>query len=336
VKIKIALLGCGYWGKNFLRLLSRHPQVELVAACDMDAALLAELQPQYPTTPMLTDWQQVLALPDLQAVVICTSAASHYNLASAFLRRGVHVLCEKPLTLTSAEAQSLADIAAEQGKVLMTGHTFLFNPAVRHIRHLIHEKSFGKPLYAHLQRTGLGIVRRDVDVIWDVAPHDIAILLYLLDEKPSSVTAFSMSHHREDHAEVAFLMLEFPSKMLVKVHVSWLDPIKTRKVTLVGENQMIVFDDTSISEKVTIHQKNSSYQPNTGEYGDFQAAMRAGDILIPHLPSTEPLKLEVEEFLQAIEQGGSYLSDGNFSVEVIRILEAAQRSAATGNQRIPL
>lgn len=336
VKINIAVLGCGYWGKNFLRLLSRHPRANLVAACDPNESVLQEARDNYPEVMMTSDWKQVLSMPSLDAVVVCTSSSTHFGLVKAFLEKGIHVLCEKPLTLSTGEALSLGALARQQGRVMMTGHTFLFHPAVRHIHSLIRNHSFGRPLYAHMQRTGLGIVRRDVNVIWDVAPHDIAILLYLLDERPVAVTAYGMSYQRPGFTEVAFLLLEYPGGMLVKVHVSWLDPIKTRKVTLVGENQMIVFDDVSPSEKVHIYQKHTSYQPTTGEFGDFQAAMRAGDILLPHLPSSEPLKVETDAFLDAIEEGGEYISDGAFAAEVVRILEAAQSSLDKGNVRIPL
>ncbi len=336
VKTNIALLGCGYWGKNFLRLLSRHPEVELLGVCDPNPDRRAENQALYPDVPFFEDWRETLAQPGLEAVVVSTPPATHREIVTECLTKGKHVLCEKPLTTSTTESEALAQLAEQHKKVLMIGHTFLFHPAVRHIRQLIHEKAFGRPLYAHMQRTGLGIVRDDVDVVWDVAPHDIAILLYLFGEMPNAVSAFAMSPHRKNHAEVAFLVLEFPSGMLVKVHVSWLDPIKTRKFTLVGENQMIVFDDVSMSEKVTIHQKASSYQPAGGEFGEFQSAMRAGDILIPHLPNTEPLRMEVDEFLHALRGGGDYLSDGRFSTDVTRILEAAQKSAAQGNLRIPI
>jgi predicted dehydrogenase len=323
--LRTAIIGLGYWGPNYARLLNGIVRgAQLVACADRDGARLGELSGQYPGIQMFEDHRQMLAACQVDAAIIATPTSSHLELALDCMEGGLDVLIEKPLAMTSADAQQIVDRAAERGRKLMVGHTFLFNPAVRLIKRYIDERELGRILYLSFTRTGLGPIRQDVNALWDLAPHDLSMLRYWLGADPVEVTAQGQSYLKPGMDDVVFVTLRYPNSVLAAIHLSWLDPVKDRKVTIVGDRKMVVFDDVSQTEKLRIYDKGVSYQPRNGDFADFVAAVRDGDITIPTVDTREPLREQLEHFVDCIVNGKQPLADGAQGVAVVRTLEQAQ------------
>lgn len=327
--LRVAIIGVGYWGPNYLRLLSGTvPGAQVTACSDLQAERLQAVARLAPGVKMFQDHRRMLAESELDAAIIATPASAHRQIAEDCLAAGLHLLVEKPLASTSADAEAITEAAAQAGRVLMVGHTFLFNPAVRRIKRYIEDGELGRILYLSFTRTGLGPIRQDVNALWDLAPHDVSMLRYWLDADPGEIVARGQSYLRRGTEDVVFLMLRFPGDILAAIHLSWLDPVKDRKATIVGDKKMIVFDDVNPVEKLRVYDKGANYQPRDGDFGQFVAAVRDGDILIPRLEQREPLREQVEHFIHCVHSGERPLADGEQGVAVVRILEAASAQLA--------
>jgi len=322
----IGVVGCGYWGPNLIRSFARLPDARLVALCDADAGRLEAMRRSYPSAVGYTSFDQFLAHPGLDAVALATSAPTHFPLAQRSLEAGKPTFVEKPLTLASAEARRLVALAESRGLPLMVGHLLEYHPAVEYLKELAAAGGLGELRYLYSQRLNLGQVRREENALWSLAPHDIAVANFLLGAAPVSVAAVGQAYLTEGVADVAFLTLFYPERRLAHVHVSWLDPHKTRKLTLVGSRKMAVFDDMEAAEKVRLYDKGVDRPPEGTADAEIALKLRFGDILIPRMETEEPLARECRHFIQCARTGQQPRSDGRDGLRVVAALEAAQRS----------
>ncbi|MGB8644166.1 MAG: Gfo/Idh/MocA family oxidoreductase [Anaerolineae bacterium] len=323
-RIRIGLIGYGYWGPNLARNFHQLPDAWFVACADTDGARLDEAGRLYPLQQATTDYRELVDNPTLDAVVVSTPARSHFEIARAALTHSKHVLVEKPLAMSSAEVRELAACARDNDRVLMVGHTFEFNPAVWKIKELLANRTLGDLYYIYCNRVNLGRVQRDINALWSIAPHDVSILLYLLDTLPLTVSARGATYVNEGIEDVVFVLLTFPNNVLAHIHASWLDPSKTRQMTLVGSEKMVVYDDVDPEAKLKIYDKGV-YKRGTA-FGEFQLKVHAGDIHIPRIDMTEPLKNECAHFVECIRDHKRPLTDAEDGLRVVRVLEAAQQS----------
>lgn len=325
----VAIIGCGYWGVNYARVFQELPNVQLAAICDQRPARLAELAGRFPKVRLTTTIDEVLQMPDLDGVVICTGATTHYTVARACIERGKHLLIEKPLTTTSADAQALIQLAAAHGVTMMVGHTFLYNPGIQKVRQFVAASDMGPVYYLYAQRTNLGPIREDVNAVWDLAPHDVAIFNYLLHDTPQWVSAVGTSVLKNGRADVGFIALGYANNILGHIHVSWADPNKVRELVVVGANKRIVFDDLNAQERVKIFEKGvAMVEPTAPNFGEFRFLLRDGDILSPRVDVGEPLKNQCLHFLDCIAQSKSPLTDGEAGLRVVQVMEAIDQSLA--------
>lgn len=339
--LRIALIGLGYWGPNYARVVTELPNAELSVVCDASPDALEFIRPRIGDARTTTDSDAVFSADDVDAVIVATPTSTHHALALRALEAGKDVLCEKPLAATVVECDELVAAADTHSRVLFTGHTFLFNPAVRRMRELIEEGALGRLLYAHAARTGLGPIRQDVNALWDLAPHDLSILFYLFGREPVSVSATGQSFLREGVEDVVFAQLRFEDEGLAGIHVSWLDPYKVRRVTAVGDRQMIVFDDVAVDEKLRVFDKGASYDAVSEsargtEFGEYRAVIRDGDIVIPKVAAREPLKEQVSEFVRLCDTRERPLTDGRNGRRVVAVLEAATASLRQGGAPVEI
>src|SRR6202165_1340574 len=327
--LRVALIGFGHWGPNYARILAGTLRGARLSACaEPSAGRLATFESQYPSARAYADYKRLLRDGDVDAVILATHTSPHRAVTEDCLRAGVHVLVEKPLASTVADAEAMSALAAETGRTLMVGHTFLFNPAVRAIKRYIDDGLLGEVRYLYFQRTGLGPIRQDVNALWDLAPHDLSMLRYWLNADPVDLVARGESYLKPGVEDVAFLTLSYPHKVLASVHVSWLDPVKIRRVTIVGDRKMVVFDDTNAIEKLRIYDHGADYQPREGGYAEFIAAVRDGDIVIPRLDTLEPLREELTHFVECINPRTEPLTSAEDGVAVVRVLEWAGHELA--------
>jgi predicted dehydrogenase len=330
----LAAVGAGNWGSNWVRTLAGMGTIELRWVCDLRPAALARVRRQYPNIRTTTYIEDLLDDPEVDGVVIASSARTHFDLARETLLAGKHVLVEKPMTLATADARDLDRLAKEQGRVLMVGHLLEYHPAFVFIRELIAAGELGEVQHIYSQRLNLGTVRTDENAWWSLAPHDIGVACRLLG-MPRSVQCRGQSMLQPDVVDVAFGQLEFPGGKLAQIHVSWLDPHKTRKITVIGSKGMVDFDDTVGSNKVIVYDKG--VRPRRGRDGRVERfANRTGDIVIPKLEPGEPLLREARHFVECIEQGQRPLSDGEAGTLVVSLLEAGQRSMDQGGAAVRL
>lgn len=334
--VKVGLVGVGYWGPNLARNINGLKSARLSWICDSRADVLANIASNYPGASTCDELSTMLAAPDLDAVVVATPARSHFEVASACLEAGKHTLVEKPLAMSSDECRRLIDLADKKNLKLMVGHVFLYSPPVLKIKELMDSGELGETYYAYSTRANLGQIRRDVNAMWNLAPHDVSIMLYLLGGVPTSVSASGITRIQEGIEDVVFMNLSFPGGIAAHIHVSWLDPGKVRQLTLVGSKKMVVYDDVDPDAKIRILDKGvtkvaKDNRETFSSFGEFQLLLRAGDVLIPKIPATEPLKLECEHFVQSIESNSRPLTDGLHGMQVVQILEAAQESMNRGS-----
>jgi len=339
--IRLGLIGLGYWGPNYARIVTELPDCKLVKLCDLSEEALASIAPRIPQASTTLDPDDVVDDPGVDAVIVATPTTTHHALALRALEGGKHVLCEKPLAPTVAECDDLIAAAERSKCLLFVGHTFLFNPAVRRMQQLIADGTVGPLLYAHATRTGLGPIRQDVNVLWDLAPHDVSILMSLFAEEAVAVGARGRAVLREDVEDIVFAHIVFESGAIAGLHVSWLDPYKVRRVTVVGEEHMVVFDDVAVDEKLKVFDKGASYEAVSQsargtEFGEYRALIRDGDIHIPKVPPDEPLKEQVADFIRCCSTGDLPATDGRAGREVVSVLEAATKSLRTGGTPVTL
>jgi predicted dehydrogenase len=334
--VRVGLIGCGYWGPNLARNFADLEGAELAVLADADHARVEKLVRRYPTARAAGDGAEVIRDRTIDAVVIVTPAESHYEITRQALEAGKHVLVEKPLAMRPEESEELARMAEERGLVLMVGHTFEYNPAVRRLKKIVRGDDFGGILYAYSTRVNLGIFRSGINAMWNLAPHDLSILFYLFEETPRMVIAQGRSFIKPDVEDVVFLFLEFPSGRIAHVHVSWLDPSKVRRMTVVGERKMAVYDDLDSEQKLKVYDKGFETSLfDDGGIQDYQVRLRAGDILSPKVGTTEPLKIECEHFVECVAGGKRPLTDGWNGHRVVAALAAAEESLAAGGKPVP-
>ena len=331
--LTIAQVGLGKWGPNVLRNFAGLPGCRVKWCCDRDEDALTKVQVAYPGIETTGEYSHLLADDEVDAIVVTASARAHYPLAKAALESGKHVLVEKPLALLVADAQQLVDLARQQDRKLMVGHLLLYHPAVQRLKVYIHEGELGQVRYIYSQRLNLGQVRRDETAMWSLAPHDISVALYLLDQEPVSVSAQGRDFLQPGVHDLVFVTMHFPDGSLAHCHVSWLDPHKVRRFTVVGSEKMAMFDDMASREKLKIYDHGVEF-PQVG-YTDLHT-LRFGDIHIPRIDMREPLRLECQHFIDCIQQGTKPLSDGENGLAVLRVLDAAQQSLERGGQPVVL
>ena len=324
---RIAVVGYGYWGSKHVRVLSGMPDVA-VTVIDGDAARLMEASAHYPSVRVAVRLRDVL--DDVDAVIVATPPTTHFAVALEALTANLPVLVEKPVAATVPEAEALVTIAAERGQTLMAGHTFEYNPAVRKLREIVRSGTLGRILYIDSARLNLGLYRPDVNVIWDLAPHDISIASYLLDERPVACSVWARRNIGRRHADVAYLRLEYPTTHAF-VHVSWLNPDKVRRTTVVGERKMAVYDDLSDNERIRIYDigVDAATVDGTGASGDMPVTYRTGDIISPYVPFREPLVLQDEHFVYCVRTGARPDTPGERGLDVVRVLAATDVALAS-------
>ena len=326
--IRMGVIGCGYWGPNLIRNFNGQPDVEIVAISDLDEQRLHHVGLLYPNTKKTKDYKEIINDPDIDAVVVATPMSTHFPLGSEVLKSGKHLFLEKPMATTSEDCRKLNQLAAARDLQLMVGHTFIYTPAVSKIKSLIDSGELGDIYYVDISRVNLGIFQQDANVVWDLAPHDVAMLNYLFQSDPQRVSATGRCYVQRDKGieDVAFLTLEYPGGRLAHIHVSWLDPNKIRKCTFVGSRKMLVYDDVSPSEKIRVFDKGVDVQPHYDNFGEFQLLYRSGDIFVPRLDTLEPLKNETAHFVDLIKGNVAPLSSGYHGWKVVKVLEKACQS----------
>jgi predicted dehydrogenase len=336
-KLILAQFGCGYWGPNLLRNFSATPQCEVRYVVDSSPERRAFVESNFPRTQAVDSAEAVLQDRDVHAVIIATPAGTHFDLARRALAAGKHVFVEKPLATKTSEVDDLDQTAQAQNLVVMAGHTFIYNPAVRYVKGLIDNGELGEIRYIYSQRLNLGRIRSDIDALWNFAPHDISIIQYWLgNQEPVSVSRRGMAYMQDGIDDVVFLNLEYPSKVIASVHVSWLDPQKVRKMIVVGSHKMVVYDDIA-ENKIAIYDKGIDKKAILGEHMDFdqprpqQFDYRSGDILLPQIKFTEPLRVEAEHFRDCVLQGQQPLTGIAHARTVVSILERARPFSSNGD-----
>ncbi len=326
--VRIGVIGYGYWGPNLVRNFAELSGAELVAVADLNPDRLALAQRRYPALRTATDANELIAAPDIDAIVIATPVSSHHALALAALRAGKHVLVEKPLAASTREAAELVEEARRQNRVLMVDHTFLYTGAVQKIHELSASGELGDVYYYDSVRVNLGLFQSDVSVIWDLAVHDLSIMDYVLPARPTAVSALGITHVDGQQTNMAYLTLSFEEKVLAHIHVNWLAPVKVRRTLIGGSQKMIVYDDLEPSEKIRLYDKGISVvdQEDGESVYKMLAYRRTGDMIAPKLRMTEALELEAAHFVACVEGRETPLSDGEAGLRVVRMLEAAEES----------
>jgi len=330
----IAVVGTGDWGANLVRNFAALPGAKLVALCDTDAGRLARTAAQYPGVRTTARVEEIAAMPEARGVVVSASAVQHHPIARVLLEAGKDVYVEKPLALRVDHAEELIRLARERDRILMVGHLLVHHPGVRHLKEMVEKGELGEVFYVYSQRVNLGKVRRDENALWSFAPHDLSVILHLLEAEPIDVAARGSAFLQGTVEDVVFLHLRFPGGRMAHVHVSWLDPHKLRKITVVGSRKMVVFDDMEASEKIRVYDKGIDRPVGQiVSYGDA-LSVRSGDILIPKISLQEPLRIECQHFVDCVREHRTPLTDGAEGLRVVRVLAAAQQSLSAGGAPI--
>lgn len=326
-QLRFGVVGYGYWGPHLARNLSRLPTGKVTYIADLSPERRREARHEHPFAQVIDSLDELLN-SDIDAIAFATPIRTHYPLARAALERGKHVLVEKPLADSVAHAEDLAALAHERGLVLMVGHTFMYSSAVEELRRLVQSGALGRVYYVDAVRANLGIFQKDVNVVWDLAPHDISILGYIFGGSPLRVSAHGGAYVQRHVSDVAQLTLQYPNGMMALVHLSWLSPSKVRRFTIVGDRQMAVYDDVETIDKIRVYNRGIDVPDHTTTFGEFQLSYRYGDIVSPYLHLSEPLAAECEHFADAILSGNAPRSDARDGLQVVRVLEAAEASLA--------
>lgn len=335
-RIRLAVIGCGYWGQNLIRNFAELKGVELKAVCDFDLGALARMKRRYPGVELRPYYQDIFDDSCIDGVVIATPASTHYSFARKALQAGKHVLVEKPLATSSMQALELIELAEKRGKTLMVDHTFLYTGAVRHIKTLLDAGELGDLLYFDSVRISLGLVQSDINVLWDLGPHDFSIMDYLCDRDPVSVSATGMKHLGCSFESMAYVSVRFNEDLIAHFHLNWLAPVKVRTTLLGGSKKMIVYDDMETSEKVKIYDKGISMHHDRGLRERLLTDYRNGDMLAPNLDPGEALRSMASDFVSSIAEMRPPISDGYTGYRVVRLLETAQQSMNQNGQPVEL
>ena len=334
--INLGIVGFGEWGPNHARSFSNLPHARLVGIADPSPERLEAARQRFREVRTFKSHKDLMKTVPLDAVVVATPASTHANIVRDALEAGLHVLCEKPLCLELEEAEGLIQLADAQSLILMVGHIFLFNAGILKLRRFIQERELGAIQYLNCQRTNLGPIRRDVSVIWDLASHDISITNFLLNTLPIQVSAVGHSYLRHGIQDVAFITLTYPDNVLAHVHVSWLDPMKVRKITVVGDRKMVTWNDLSSFGPIRLFDKGVIKERHYADFGQFQLLTRDGDVMIPRISMEEPLIVQSRHFLAALQRKEDCVTNGRFGLDVLKVMLAIDRSIAAGGACSPV
>ena len=332
----LGVIGCGYWGPNLIRNCISLPNCEVKYICDKDESRLTHLKKLYPSVEATKDFNDICKDPDVEAVFIATPVNTHFPIAHACLEAGKHVFLEKPFAASVAESDRLIQEAKNRELTLMVGHTFIYSAPVRKIKEIIDSGEIGEVMCISTRRLNLGLFQKDINVAWDLAPHDISIILYLLGKDPVSVNCQGKAHLNEKIEDITNITMNFDNGAIAFVQSSWLDPKKVRETTIVGTKKMILYDDNEPLEKIKIYDKRVETPPHYDTYAEFHYSYHYGDVTIPYVKQIEPLRVECEEFLDCIETGRASMSSGEEGRRVVRILEAASESLKVNGSPVPL
>jgi len=327
---KVGVVGCGYWGPNLIRNFKSLGDCELKMMCDLSEDRLKHLKTLYPDVKGETDFSHMLNGAGLDAVVVATAVRLHFSMAKASLLAGKHTMIEKPMAMSSAECEELVDIARKKGLVLMVGHTFLYSPAVRRIKEIVDSGDLGDIRYISARRLNLGLFQKDINVAWDLAPHDISIILHIMGEQPVSVNCRGSAHVTPGVEDVTNMSLTFRKDRSAMIQSSWIDPRKIREMTIVGSKRMIVYDDVAQQEKIRIYDMRVDRPPHYDTFAEFHYAYHYGDMYAPYIKQEEPLRTECQHFLECIRESKVPLTCGTKGLELVRILEASSASLKQG------
>jgi predicted dehydrogenase len=341
--IRIGMIGVGYWGPNLIRNFSDLDDAQVVGCSDLSQERLSKIVKRYPGVKCTLHYEDLLADPDVDAVVVATPVSTHYPIAKAALEAGKHVMIEKPLADSSEHALDLVETAERVGRILMVDHTFIYTSAVRKMRELVDSGELGDILYFDSIRVNLGLFQRDINVVWDLAPHDLSIMDFLLRAEPIALSAIGASHAGNDIANIAYMTLRFPNNIIAHFHVNWLAPVKIRQTLLGCSKKMVVYDDVEPTDKIRVYDKGIVVNGGNGNGNGsaekrYQAMVgyRTGDVLIPKIDTTEALQRVAREFVSSILENRAPLTDGVAGYRVVRYLEAAQRSLENNGREVLL
>ena len=334
--INTAVIGCGYWGPNLIRNLNTLPDVKVKSICDKDKNRLKYLKNMYTNVVTTTRYEDIINDKDITAVMIATPVSQHYEIAVKCIESKKHIFIEKPMAASVKQCEELIDLADNKGVVLMVGHTFIYSSPVRRIKRIIEDGDIGDILYISSRRLNLGLFRKDINVTWDLAPHDISIILYLMRKEPISVNCQGKHHVNEGIEDVTCISMDFENGGFAIIQSSWLDPNKVREMIIVGSKRMILYDDNQPLEKIKIYDKRVEIPPHYDTYAEFQYSYHYGDIYAPYIKQVEPLKTECQHFIDCVKSGDVPETSGENGLQVVKILEAATESLRNNGNRIEL
>jgi predicted dehydrogenase len=332
--IRVGVIGYGYWGPNIVRNLHRVEGSRVQIICDKSPDMLRRVRQAYPDIKTTTEASEVLCSTEIDAVAIITPVWTHFELAKTALENGKHVFVEKPFTSNAAQAEELVELGAKKNLVIMVDHTFLFTGAVKKIRQLVENKTLGDLYYYDSTRVNLGLFQHDVNVIWDLAPHDLSIMDYLINQRAEAVSATGQTH-LNGHEDIAFLTVYFPGKVIAHINVNWLSPVKVRTTLIGGEKKMLVWNDLEADEKIKVYDKGVDIQTREGVY-DLLVSYRSGDMWAPQVEQGEALKTELDYFASCITDGKTPINDGQAGLRVVKMLEAANHSVSKRGELVYL
>jgi predicted dehydrogenase len=333
-KFDIAVVGCGYWGPNLIRNFRTIQGARVKAACDKDKKRLSYIRQLYPEVKTTENYEEILEDKDIKAICVSTPVWSHYELAKKSLESGKHTFVEKPLASNSDQCVDLIEIAKQNNLVLMTGHTFIYSAPVKRIKEIVDSGDIGEMLYVSSQRMNLGLFQKDINTTWDLAPHDISIILFVMDSDIAYVNCQGEAHINPGIEDVTNMSLSFKNKAFATIQNSWLDPNKVRRMTFVGSKRMILYDDNEPLEKIKIYDKRVEIPPHYDTFAEFHYSYHYGDMYAPHINQVEPLKVQCEHFVKCINEGNEPDTSGVDGLSVVKVLEAATESLKKGGARI--
>ena len=335
-QINIGVVGCGYWGPNLIRNFNALSGCNVSLACDLNKDRLAHISKLYQNLEVTDNFEKMVNSSEIDAIAVATPVWTHYDLAKQALQKGKHVFMEKPMASTSAQCRELNQLAAQNGLTILVGHTYLYSTPIRKIKEIVNSGNFGPLLYISSQRLNLGLFQKDINVAWDLAPHDISIILYIMDASPLAVNCQGKAHYSETIEDVTNMSLTFANGGFATIQSSWLDPSKVRRMTFVGKKQMILFDDNEPLEKIKIYDKRVEVPPHYDTYAEFHYSYHYGDMHAPYINQVEPLKTECEHFLDCIRNGTKPVTSGEEGLQVVQILEAATESIKNGGGKVDI
>ena len=334
--VRIAVIGCGYWGPNLIRNFNSLSKCTVKIACDIDRGRLSHMESLYPGITTTTEFDEVIKDPEIDAIAIATPVRFHYDMGKQCLQAGKHAFIEKPMATSASECEELLEIAEAQKLTIIVGHTFIYSPPVQKIKEIIQQGDLGDIQYISARRLNLGLFQKDINVTWDLAPHDISIILYVMDKVPLTVNCQGMAHVNPDIEDVTSMTLNFNGSCFATIQSSWLDPNKIREMTFVGSKRMLVYNDVEQIEKIKIYDKRVEMPPHYDTFAEFHYSYHYGDMYSPYLKQYEPLKIECQHFLDCINTGQKPQSGGEEGLKVVKILEAASESLINQGARINL